>query len=676
MNGASQPYERAVGGALLGLAVQAACAGVFLGLGLWTHEPALLAAAWMAGAGLPLWAVLAIVHQQHRLERIEALEADQLARRPGVEQTIFERTGDDLSVARRRLDQLFKWVLPLASLLVGACLAGVGLWLAASNLPRADARYEPQPLAYDALVAMAFCAGLALLGFLVGRFLAGLAHVKEWQLLRGGAGFLMGAVVLAVALTAGLGAARYEIAWPLRWLAVLVPAFMVLIGAEILLNLVLNVYRPRKPGETPRAAFDSRVLGLLTTPEGLAKAFADAVNYQFGFEVTHSWFWHLLGRAALPLLGFAVGVLLLLSCLVYVEPHQQALVTTFGRLDAEPSDPGLHVKWPWPLARAELFDVARVHEVRIGSVEDLKEGEPILWTNQHSVKDEGLLIVAAAQREAKAEGGSTHRAPGIALVVADFSLQYRIRDLPKFAVSGSQEGVENWLRCMAEREVTAMLYSLDEQQVLGPARLKAGDALRERIQAASDQKGLGVEVLFAGLVGVHPHAKAAVAYHESVRALQEKETAEEHARRDRIKVLSEAAGSPEQAEALVGEIEKLEQMKMSGEPAESIAAQEAAIEKRMREGAGQAAQSLAAAESERWMRENRERGNAERFMKEVLAYRASPRYFVTRRYLEALAGGLATARKYVLVAERDKLTIRMDFKDEDVTLPLDVAPRK
>lgn len=671
-------YERAVGGSLLGLGVQAAAAGVMLGLGLWTGEPAVLAGAWLAAAGLPVWIALAIIHQQHRLERIEALDAEELAKRPGIEQTIFERTSADLSVARRRLDQLFKWSLPAVSLLVGLYLAAVGVWLAIQNAPKPGARGEPHALGADPLMAMAFCAGLGLVGFLVGRFVAGMARVREWQLMRGGAGFLMSAVVTAVALTVGLAGAKYDLPGLLRWLAVIVPAFMLFIGAEVLLNLVLNVYRPRKPGETPRAAFDSRLLGLLTTPEGLAKAFAEAVNYQFGFEITHSWFWQLLGRTALPLLGFAVGAMLLLSCLVHVEPYQQALVTTFGRLDGEPLGPGLHLKWPWPLASSELFDVTRVHEVRVGSIEDLKPGEPVLWTNEHSAKDEGLLIVAASQMAAPNTGAAANRAPAIALVVAEVSIQYRIKDLKQYATCGAAGSVEAWLKCSAEREATAYLYSLDEQQVLGPARLKAGDDLRERIQRASDANGLGIEVIFTGLLSVHPHHKAAGAFHESVQALQERETMIEKARQERIKTLSTAAGSPESAATLVDEIGKLERMKNSGAKAEEIAAAEAAAERLIRTGSGEAAQDLSKADAYRWSRENAERGNAERFLKELLSYQQAPKYFVTRRYLEVLSEGLGSekVRKYMLTAERDKLTIRMDLKDTDSDLPSILTPQK
>lgn len=90
-----QGYERAVSGSLLGLALQAACVGVLLGLSLWTGEPGVQAAAWLAAAGLPVWIALALVHQQHRLERIEALEAEQLAQRSGAEQGIFERNAAD-----------------------------------------------------------------------------------------------------------------------------------------------------------------------------------------------------------------------------------------------------------------------------------------------------------------------------------------------------------------------------------------------------------------------------------------------------------------------------------------------------------------------------------------------------------------------------------------------------
>src|SRR6185369_14463181 len=91
------------------------------------------------------------------------------------------------------------------------------------------------------------------------------------------------------------------------------PLFMIAIGVEIAVNLVLNLYRPRMAGEQPRPAFESRILGLLIGAGGVATTLREAFRYQFGFEISGSWFWRLFGRALAPLILVGAAVLWLLT---------------------------------------------------------------------------------------------------------------------------------------------------------------------------------------------------------------------------------------------------------------------------------------------------------------------------------------------------------------------------
>ncbi|MEX0741578.1 MAG: hypothetical protein WD079_02195, partial [Phycisphaeraceae bacterium] len=109
MNEDQQTYQRAASSALLGLGVQIVITIVLLVVSLWARQPALYGAMLYALGGLGIWICLWLVYQQHRLERIEALEAEQLAAQHGTDNSIFEVSADDLSVARRRLNSLYKW---------------------------------------------------------------------------------------------------------------------------------------------------------------------------------------------------------------------------------------------------------------------------------------------------------------------------------------------------------------------------------------------------------------------------------------------------------------------------------------------------------------------------------------------------------------------------------------
>ena len=111
-----------------------------------------------------------------------------------------------------------------------------------------------------------------------------------------------------------------------------IPLFMLAVSAEIVINFVLNLYRPRMHGESPRPAFDSKTLSLFASPDSLVRSINEAINYQFGFDITSSWGYQLLLRSVAWLIGLAVLVLLCMSAMVVVEPTQQAIRIRQGEI--------------------------------------------------------------------------------------------------------------------------------------------------------------------------------------------------------------------------------------------------------------------------------------------------------------------------------------------------------
>ena len=64
-----------------------------------------------------------------------------------------------------------------------------------------------------------------------------------------------------------------------------------------LLTLLLEVYRPRVKGRETRLLYHSRVMSLISQPESLFTTAAHALDYQFGFKVSDTWFFQFLQRA-------------------------------------------------------------------------------------------------------------------------------------------------------------------------------------------------------------------------------------------------------------------------------------------------------------------------------------------------------------------------------------------
>ncbi len=701
-----QSYRRAGNAALLGLCVQLLLSAVMAVTGLWAQSPALHAATWHFLGGLPLWAILWLIYKQHQIERAETLEVEQLSRSNAPTAALFETQADELRIARKRLDNLYQWGLNGVSLALAVYLLAVGITLLVLGYrtlgsPMFVTRALGDRADGNPGLLMAFMAGIAFVAFIVGRYAAGMTVQKEWQLLRSGAGYLMGLVLVALLILAGAGFALFGNESIMAWVGLVVPGLMTLLGLEIVLSFLSGAYRPRKPGEIPRPAFDSRLLGWLTKPEGLAKIVNETINYQFGFEISRSWFYMLMSRSITPLLASGLGILLLIGSIVIVEPQQQAVITTFGAMRGEPVGPGLHLKWPWPIGGVQRYDVGRIQVARVGSYQKLKEDTAILWTNVHvDGKEEYLITAPTVREEGRSDAGNTAPSaaagstPAVSLVAAEVLVHYQITDLTKYVTSAQKP--EQLMSALADRTLTEYFVTKDLDTLIGRGRLEAGQFMRQAIQKQADALHMGVQVVYVGVVGIHPPrggesadggegVQVAAAFHEQVGAIQEKETTIWKAKQERIQTLAQVAGSEEMAlqirdavlalEKLREQVESLK-MRSAGEVGArltelgaAVAAQEAQIEALLVAAPGQASQIIYEARAQRWETGIAERSKAQAFPALAAAYKQAPQYFKGRAYLDALAEGLAKPRKYIVHENTGVPGVhRIDLKDATSTL--------
>ncbi len=204
--------------------------------------------------------------------------------------------------------------------------------------------------------------------------------------------------------------------------AFVIPAVGILLAVELVLNFVLELYRPRVPGQEDRPSFDSRLFNIIAQPGDVGHSIADALNYQFGFEVSKTWFYQLLGKALVPLVIFGAIVLATISSVVIVHNGEQVVVLHWGR-PAGLLNPGLHLKWPWPAATVSRFNVDEVHQIILGEGAErrpeeiratiMQEGpqrgrELNIWTQEHGKRKELDFILAnpteGADQDARQSG--------------------------------------------------------------------------------------------------------------------------------------------------------------------------------------------------------------------------------------------------------------------------------
>lgn len=662
-------YRRGTIAALVGLGIQVGLTVAFGVVGVWTESPAIQAATWHMLIGVPIWVILALVYSQHEVERRETLAADRLAAQDAASSVLFGDLSDELQRARQRLANLLGYGLPAVSFLVATALVTGGLlllWrffaLAAARGPGVVTTLGPAANP----VGLMFVSGtLSFVAFIAARWISGYTRVREWQLLRGGASYLMSCFVLAALVLVGsIVAAVLDDTWFFRVVAVAVPAVMILVGLEILLTGLLEAYRPKRPGELPRPAFDSRVLGLLTAPESLGQVVGDLINYQFGVEVSRSWLYRLLGSALAPLTLLGAAVLLGLSCLMVVGPDEQGVVMRFGELRGPARGPGLHVKLPWPVETAATLPVGRVQQITVSSdAAGRAADEPaLLWTTQ----DDRLATIGMEYYptvlDAAAEGAA---ASGMGLVAADVVVQYRVRDLLSF-LEGSLSPREA-LVVLTQQEASRYFGSHALDELLTRGRTAGGPELERAIQGRADALGLGLDIVGVAITTLRPPGgKVARAFHRQIGAQQDRETLIQDGRKQAVTTLARVAGSVELSSRINAAIVELDALRTgnSTDAKPLITARELEIERLLGEARGEAAELIHAARGYRWSKAIGERSAQERFAGELLAFEKSPDYYRVRRFLEVLADGLADRRKFVIAGDHGDLPVlQMDFSD-------------
>lgn len=658
--------------ALAGFGIQLALAIAMAAAIAWSGTQSLWAATWHMVGGLPIWGILVLVFGQWEAERREALAAERVSAADAGSSALFAEQDDELRRARRRLASLIDYGLSAVSVAVGCYLVGVGTLLAwrwYRTLVVGGGAESSSPTGHA--VGLLFAsAAIALIAFGAGRWVSGCAQLPAWRLLRGGASYLMSCFVVAALVTAAaIAAAVTQDSRFFGLVAAAAPVVMVVVGAEILGACLLDVYRPRRSGELPRPAFDSRLLGLLTAPQALGEVIGDLVRYQFGIEITGHWGYRLLGRAVTPLVALAGTVLLALSCLVVVAPDEEGVVLRWGAVRGPVLPAGIHLKAPWPIDTVVTHPTRRVLQMTVASSLGTRrgEGEPILWTSG----DDRLGLIGAEYYPVGL--AATPDGRGLAVIDAEVVVQYRVRDLLGYLeTAASPEAV---VAAVTQQEAGRSFASHDLDFLLSRGRTEAGGPLATSIQARLDAMRLGLEVVDVSITSLQPPAgKVARAFHRQIAARQDRETLVEKARRDAVATVSRVAGSVglgRRLDAAILELDALRQA-VDSEPSAAagqesrrrIAEQQARIETLLGEARGEAAERLHAARGARWSVAVGEQAARERFAAELQAHDRAPSYYRAARFFAVLAEGLADRRKFVVAQDDGELPVlRMDFAD-------------
>lgn len=551
-------------------------------------------------------------------------EEDRLLLEKRKEKQAFE-TGEDVLFTSARTFRNFKKYAPLILTLINFFIIGFFLFLYWKHwMSRVDMPVPVNPLRAAFVTIM-----LSIISVFGGVFCIGQSREKAFRSLRPVGAWLILSFVFGTLATFAILMHKFDLpAWDF-YLARFAFVVLAVLGIELLVNLVIEFYRPRISTEE-RPVFESRILALFTEPGGIVRNIADTLDYQFGFKVSKTWLYIFLEKSLAPLIIIWLAALWLFTCIGEVGPGEVGVRENFGRRieSKQPLLAGIYLKLPWPFGKIARFPVHRVREINIGPELTDEKGnkklpEVVLWSTSHYAKEGRFLV--AAEREA-----SGNEVPA-SFMAAFLPVQYKIKKDNVKDYAYRHENPDKTLKAIAEREIAGYFASADMLKIMSVEREKTIEKLRENIQRAADDMELGVEIIKVNLHDAHPPAdQVALAFQDVVGAQEERETEILSAEVYKNKVLPVAEA---EAKKLIADAEAHRDNVVKISEAEKL-----------------------------------------RFAKQRSAYREMPEMFILHTYLDFLENDCKAVRKYIVpVSGRYDVYIinleektRLDLMDVDL----------
>jgi membrane protease subunit HflK len=553
-------------------------------------------------------------------ERLEKLELEELARSKG-ESALFEAKDSEVFPARRAREQFEKFFVPGFCVLLLVLEAG-GAWLLWRWIDKTAAGLTPTGLnSLRAMPALSLFAIISLLLFLLGRFSVTISRLENHRLLRPSSSFLLAGAFVCMFTALGIAGVEGKFLQADVWVARGLCVLLGLMAAELLLTLLLEIYRPHLKGKITRPLYDSRLVGLLAQPESLFTTAAQALDYQFGFKVSETWFFQLLLKNLPALVCLQLAVLILSTCVVFVDAGEQAVLEHFGKPVATLTA-GAHLKLPWPVDKVYRYRTEQIQSLYVGYTPDTNESSTILWTVAHN-QEQNFLVGSSEPstlQNDNSDMNDTLRTPPVSLISVSIPIQFQITNIVDWLYKNSESS--NLLEQVATRAVVHYLAGADMNDVLSSGRLEAAQKLRDNIQAAANQYSLGAKIVFVGLEDIHPPTASQVA------ATYEKVVGAEQTHI--------ASNLLAHAEAI-----------MTNSLADAVAFT-----------------TNSAAEAQLVRLETSSFANAALFTNQIPAYDAAPSIYKQRVYFQTFPVATANARKYVLLITNTQNVLIYELEDK------------
>lgn len=299
----------------------------------------------------------------------------------------------------------------------------------------------------------------------------------------------------------------------------------------------------------------------------------------------------------------------------------------------------------------------------------------MLWGKEHYKQEYNILVASRL-----GAGKGTEGTAPVSILKANIPVQYRVKDIYAFLYShGDYHEPDQKIRPGSEKRLEEICYSelakfaarstveVDDEaalqdSLLGAGRAHAKEVLTRNVQAAADRAGLGVEIVFLGIQGIHPPTQVAVDYQKVVGAVQQKQALILGAEAQRNRTLSDLAGNVENAENLRTLVAEYQQATPQNSKQRSVD-----LDRAFSESGGEIFARLRGAQSYAFERTTIAEATGLRFASQVKAYRAAEEIYKREQLLNVLEQGLANIRKYIIVADANDSQVYIVDLQEKLT---------
>ena len=284
-------------------------------------------------------------------------------------------------------------------------------------------------------------------------------------------------------------------------------------------------------------------------------------------------------------LGVIVAVVLWVGSGVYiVDPAEQGVVLQFGR-HVNTTSPGVNYHLPWPIQNVVIVDIANVRRAEIGQRTVTVQG----GQETRRVLEEALMLTADEN-----------------IVEVGLLVQYKVKDAAAFVFNVNNP--EAVLHTTTEVALRSAVGKMPIDGVITERRAEVQENTRAYLQELMDDYNTGIQITDVRLQVADAPDQVRDAFHEVVRAREDRERKVNEAQAYREDVVPRARGEAKRI---------LEQ---------ALAYQE----ERVRSA----------------------RGESERFLSILEEYRRAPEVTRERMYIEAVEQAMADVEK-VLITQGD-----------------------